>query len=274
LTWLPSFLIAGLLLTLAVAPCVQAQPAPVQPAPVQPAPAPPAPPAGASPVGAAPPPTAAVPQVEPFRWYESDFDRTFARCRGLPPAEGCDSWVEVLERFRPRTTDVTLPEWRRMTIARALEICGVPFLPPPWCPDWLAAAKAITGQREFQAEQLRLHTLLLDQRNAAAAEAKAWQELTQRVASGRLQAGDLEDLKSRGLAGNTEAFELLGWLYSVGQGVKRDYAQGYLYYARAVLRGRKDLAPTLDRLWLRLNETQKLELRYQLDGPPAPKHPP
>jgi len=56
------------------------------------------------------------------------------------------------------------------------------------------------------------------------------------------------------------ALELLGWIYYDGRGVLKDYGLAYQYYGRAVLAGREDLRPILEKIWGLLNETQKLEI--------------
>ncbi|CAN0393788.1 unnamed protein product, partial [Ectocarpus sp. 13 AM-2016] len=48
---------------------------------------------------------------------------------------------------------------------------------------------------------------------------------------------------------DTQAMEILGYLYAQGISVDRDYAEAYRWYGRALLAGEQRVRPNLDLVW-------------------------
>ncbi|MEI8394472.1 MAG: S4 domain-containing protein [Rhodospirillaceae bacterium] len=198
--------------------------------------------------------------IAPDSWFQRSFDENIKLCavRKKQP-EWCRAWIDAVETARPKTDDLTLVEWLRMPFGDYLLTCST-MLPPDWCPDWHAAMRALTETPEYLSPTAILAARRIKEEDDRAAAIKAWKETVNRVAADTIQPADIELMKQHMRDGDATAMELLGWIHSIGRGVKKDYTRAYEYYGWAVLAGREDLRPTLELLWARLNQTQKEEL--------------
>ena len=193
-------------------------------------------------------------------WFQRDFDINFKLCavRSNRPV-WCGGWIDAVEAVRPKTNDVSLPEWLRVPFGDYILVCTT-LLPPTWCPDWYDAFKMYTTLPEYMEATTILTNQRIKEEDARAAAAQAWKDALGRVALNRIKQDDIELITQHAKTGDVTALELLGWIYYDGRGVTKDYGLAYQYYGRAVLAGREDLRPILEKIWTLLNETQRLEI--------------
>ena len=198
--------------------------------------------------------------IAPDAWFQRDFDTNYKLCavRSNQPA-WCSAWIDSIEAVRPKTNDITLPEWLRVPFGAYVLTCAT-LLPPTWCPEWLGAMKRLTELPEYTGPVNVLANQRIREEDAKAAAAQAWKDVLTRVVLNKVKSDDIELIKTHAKAGEVTALELLGWIYYDGRGVMKDYGLAYEYYGRAVLAGREDLRPILEKIWGLLNETQKLEI--------------
>ncbi|MEI6558137.1 MAG: hypothetical protein WCO00_06990 [Rhodospirillaceae bacterium] len=198
--------------------------------------------------------------IAPDAWFQRDFDTNFKQCavRSNRPL-WCVGWIDAVEAVRPKTDDLSLPEWLRVPFGDYIPVCST-LLPPTWCPEWYEAFKMYTTLPEYTEPAGVLTAQRIKEEDARAAAAQAWKDTLSRVALNKIKPDDIELIKQHAKAGEVPALELMGWIYYEGRGVLKDYGLAYENYGRAVLAGREDLRPTLDKVWKLLNETQKLEI--------------
>ncbi len=165
-----------------------------------------------------------------------------------------------MESARPKTTSLSVPEWKRLPFADNMMVCAS-LLTPPWCPAWHAAMRVVTRDPAYVDLVMAPTTQRIKEEDERQAKIDAWHATLKHAGTNSLTAADLSLIRRQVQDGNADAMELLGWMYLKGVGLLRNYARAYEYYGRAVLAGRTDLRPTLDSLWQLLNEAQKNELR-------------
>ncbi len=198
--------------------------------------------------------------IAPDSWFQRDFDANFKLCsvRTNRPS-WCNGWIDAVEAVRPKTDDITLPEWLRVPFGDYILVCST-MLPPKWCADWYDAFKMYTSLPEYIEPATVLANHRMREEDAKAAAAQAWKDALVRISQNKVKSSDVDLVNEHAKAGDVTALELLGWMYFDGRGVMKDYALAYKYYGRAVLAGREDLRPILEKVWGLLNETQKLEI--------------
>ena len=203
---------------------------------------------------------AAARSVAPESWFQRDFDTNFKLCAVRSHQPGwCASWIDAVEAVRPKTQDLALAEWLRVPFGDYILTCST-LLPPKWCPEWYEAFKMYATLPEFTEPAAILTAKRIKDEDAKIAAAQAWKDTLARLSQNRVRPDDIELIRTHAKDGEVTALELLGWIYYDGRGVTKDYGQAYKYYGRAVLAGREDLRPILEKIWQLLNETQKLEI--------------
>ena len=203
---------------------------------------------------------AAARSIAPDSWFQREFDANYKLCAVRSNQPGwCGSWIDAVEAVRPKTDDLTLPEWLRVPFGNYVLTCST-LLPPTWCPDWYDAMKMLTTLPEYTEPAGVLAMKRIKEEDARAAALQAWKDALVRISLNKVKTDDIELIKQHAKAGEVTALELLGWIYYDGRGVLKDYGLAYEYYGRAVLAGREDLRPILEKIWGLLNETQKLEI--------------
>ena len=209
-------------------------------------------------VGLAPP--AGARTIAPDAWFQRDFDANYKLCavRSNQPL-WCGAWIEAVEAVRPKTDDLTKPEWARVPFGSYVLTCST-LMPPKWCPDWYAAIKKLTTQPEYLDPTNMLAAQRMKEEDARTTAAQAWKDMLIRLSLNKVKPDDIELIKQHAKEGDVTALELLGWIYYDGRGIPKDNGLAYQYYGRAVLAGREDLRPILEKIWGQLNETQKLEI--------------
>ena len=206
------------------------------------------------------PQEAAARTIAPDSWFQRDFDANYKLCavRSNRPL-WCGAWIDAVEAVRPKTEDLSLPEWLRVPFGAYVLTCAT-LLPPTWCPEWYEAMKRLTTLPDYTEPAGLLAAQRIKEEDARAAAAQAWKDALIRLSLNKVKPDDIELIKEHAKAGEVTALELLGWIYYDGRGVLKDYGLAYEYYGRAVLAGREDLRPILEKIWSLLNETQKLEI--------------
>ncbi len=203
---------------------------------------------------------AAARSIAPDSWFQRDFDTNYKLCAVRNNRPGwCNGWIDAVEAVRPKTDDLTLAEWLRVPFGDYILVCST-MLPPTWCHDWYDAFKMYSTLPEFTEPASVLANQRMREEDAKAAAAQAWKDTLVRISQNKVKQDDIELVTQHAKAGEVSALELLGWIYFDGRGVIKDYGLAYKYYGRAVLAGREDLRPILEKIWGMLNETQKLEI--------------
>ena len=198
--------------------------------------------------------------IAPDSWFQREFDANYKLCAVRSNQPGwCGSWIDAVEAVRPKTDDLTLPEWLRVPFGNYVLTCST-LLPPTWCAEWYEAMKMLTTLPEYTEPAGVLAMKRIKEEDARAAALQAWKDALVRISLNKVKTDDIELIKQHAKAGEVTALELLGWIYYDGRGVLKDYGLAYEYYGRAVLAGREDLRPILEKIWGLLNETQKLEI--------------
>lgn len=215
--------------------------------------------------------------IAPDAWFQRKFDYNMRLCavRSNQP-EWCAAWIDAIESARPKTQDVTLPEWRRGSFGESLKVCTT-LLPPAWCPDWLAAMRELSTQPAYRVPAEALSAARIRAEDERDAKIEAWRAAIAHVGENKVTPNDLALIQQHVKDRDVVAMEMLGWMYATGRGLKLDYVRAYEAYGRAVLAGREDLRPTLDALWKRFNETERNELHAIFKAPappPAPRRSP
>lgn len=153
--------------------------------------------------------------------------------------------------------------WKSADILTKRFICSSYGAVPDWCdelPGRVEVPKSIAGNlasRQKNAEE-----------SAAAAEAAAQivaarEAIVKRIRAGRAGKSDVEKLVQQAKAGETEAMELMAWMYAQGLSPKDDgdpelnEMMAYIWYGRAYLAGAKQVKENMDKIWPALNETQQ-----------------
>ncbi len=194
-------------------------------------------------------------------WFQRGLDDNLRYCAvHSDRPKWCTTWIEAMEMARPKPTDLSLPEWQRTPFDDTMMVC-TSLLPPGWCPAWHQAMAGLSLDSAYAEIAQALTAQRIKEEDARQAKAQAWTDALNHVASNRVSPLDLDLIRQRAADGDVTAYEVLGWIFLQGRGVRRDYARAYEFYGRAVLAGREDLRPNLDSIWPLMNETQKNEIR-------------
>lgn len=205
-------------------------------------------------------------------WYDHDFDTNVETCRPFHRPNWCDQWFAAIDASRPRVLDLSLPEWNRLTFRRSLTLCSAVDLQPDWCNDWYAAMAGVAAEEAYSQRAADRKAEV----EAAEAERKAriaaWRAVIARVRTRTMTKDDVAEVRKRADAGDAEALELLGWMHTRGYGVDMDFVRAYEFYGRAVLAGRPQAKPNLDRIWPYLNGAEKQQVieRFEDNATPQP----
>ena len=220
--------------------------------------------AAASMAAAAPPAWSQATDPALIPWYEAEFDTNLQRCKGLQPPIWCADWFEAMDRATLWPDTDKVPEWQTLRFPRNLRVCDS-LLPPAWCADWLEAMKAVAASDPFIEIASEMSSEIAAVRERMRQSMISWQEVLARVRSRRMSPKDVAEVRRRAELGDNAALEVLGWMHVKGYGVEMDFAKGYEYYFRAVLRGRNDLLANLDAIWSYLSSPEKARLRAQFN---------
>ena len=108
-------------------------------------------------------------------WFQRDFDSNYHLCAvhdNRP--DWCKAWLDAMESARPKTTSLSVPEWRRLTFADNMMVCAA-LLPPDWCPAWHAAMKAVTQDTAYADLVNAPAAERIKEEDERQARAEAWQ---------------------------------------------------------------------------------------------------
>ncbi|NIA68980.1 SEL1-like repeat protein [Pelagibius litoralis] len=126
--------------------------------------------------------------------------------------------------------------WNGATTMMRVYICAHARRAPTWC---------------AQTQVLPSNVPLPDEQGPPlTAEDAAWLAFLEQTDPADLSLKEVAFIKRRALdRRDTQAMEILGYLYAQGVSVKRDYAEAYRWYGRAFLAGEKRVRPNLDLVW-------------------------
>lgn len=126
--------------------------------------------------------------------------------------------------------------WHGATTMMRIYVCSHARRPPSWCAE---------------EQQLPSEAPLPDEQGPPlTAEDAAWMTFLETADPGNLSLKDVAFIKKRALKRrDTQAMEILGYLYAQGISVDRDYAEAYRWYGRAYLAGEKRVKPNMDLVW-------------------------
>lgn len=126
--------------------------------------------------------------------------------------------------------------WHGATTMMRIYVCSHARRPPSWC----AEEQQLPSEAPLPAEQGPPLT----------AEDAAWLTFLETADPGNLSLKDVAFIKKRALnRRDTQAMEILGYLYAQGISVDRNYAEAYRWYGRAYLAGEKRVKPNMDLVW-------------------------
>lgn len=159
----------------------------------------------------------------------------------LPGSLTAETAVDATQESSPWEHDL----WNGATTMMRIYVCSHARRPPSWC---------------SQEQQLPSEVPLPDEQGPPlTAEDAAWLNFLETVDPGNLSLKQVAFIKNRALKrGDTQAMEILGFLYAQGISVDRNYAEAYRWYGRAYLAGEKRVKPNMDLVWRLL---QKFDLQ-------------
>ncbi|HYD32437.1 MAG TPA: hypothetical protein VEB64_16465 [Azospirillaceae bacterium] len=207
-------------------------------------------------------------------WHQRPTEDNIRDCSAAGAPAWCASWLWVMEAGRLPVVDNGAPEWKRMAVEGNLGTCNAVGLLPDWCKDWKSYMVEISRQAPYRAAleaYLASEQAKADVRAFERAKKEAWLAMASRIAAGYVLPEDRAEIDRRLGQGDTDAMELLAWMHVQGVGVRvRDFAKAYELYAQAVMAGRKDLQPNLDKLWSKLIGSEKEAMLARFNTPEPP----
>ncbi len=138
--------------------------------------------------------------------------------------------------------------WENASPVMQSYVCHYADRAPSWCERLQAAAKT------YGIDEAEVFGPV------ASPDDLRWLDLLENGDPRDLSRDDIAFIHQRAKVGkDPQAMEILGYLYSQGLGVERDFAESYLWYGQALLAGEHHVRENMDAVWTLLVHSDRVK---------------